>query len=350
MTHYVTDNLRLRDGNNLASRTITTLPQYTALGIIETGRTETIDGITAPWIRIVSQTGFTGWCFSGYVRQIENNIAEELAISFADKKTANFPGRERYYSSGENVLSIDLIKASTGYYIQQSPRRFQGSGRTPEILTLTVENSNVYIREIDIINNKLVTRNEIRLRSNGKTYAHIRTRLEVQNGKLQIIYLEHIPAEDRAFIWEYQDPYTFAGNLNSPIPDKVFRLTTDYLITFSGQYIFDSYKIIRRENGRIDLNLIKDAVIQIAYNQEKKCLTIPPSDLNGFLYRYSGGSIYSVNFIETIAEEPFWWTYGEGGGFSEDKFYFYKGGIALNHESSGFGEYIKYVVFFKRKL
>jgi hypothetical protein len=188
MTHYVTDNLRLRNAAALSSLTITILPKYTALRIIETGKSETIDGITAPWIKIASQTGYTGWCFSGYVRRIESDVSEALASSFAARKDGTYPG-EHDISERHNVLSIDAVKLAGGYYIQQAGRRFQGSGHAPEILTLSVENENVYIREIDIVNGQTITRNEILLQFNEKTYAHNRTKLETQNGKMQIIYL-----------------------------------------------------------------------------------------------------------------------------------------------------------------
>lgn len=76
MTHYVTVNLRLRDGGNLSDSIITILPQGTNVRIKETGNTETIDGITAPWVKIISETGYVGWCFSGFVSQLNINIQE----------------------------------------------------------------------------------------------------------------------------------------------------------------------------------------------------------------------------------------------------------------------------------
>lgn len=374
MTHYVSDNLRLRDGDNLSSRVIATLPQYMALRIIETGRTDEIDGITAPWIKIVSQTGSTGWCFSGYVSQIEDNVIEGLAAAFANRKSGTYPGR-RETPNRENVSSIDLIREATGYYIQQEARRYQAPGRAPEILTLSVENENVYIREIDIVNNELITRNEIQLQFNGRTFVHnievqvyYSTRLVLQNGRIQIIYLENTSEIRSRWIswWQYDDPYTFAGSLNTPMSDRIIRLTTDYLTTFAGEYIFDSYKIVSQENETIDTDLIMSATLNIDYNHEKKCLTIPPNNYNLYFYRRAfGTSSPSQNrqfgFVETMAEEPFYWAYGEGmRGSSERRFYFYKGGIAFTHESS-FRDYgddpetilefnTKYVVFFKKKI
>ena len=360
--HYVTANLRLRDSDDLSSDAITTLPQYTTVKILETGRTETIDGITAPWIRVVSQTGFTGWCFSGYVSQREPNTAETIAITFAERSPGTYPGTfGQNISSRENVTLIDTIKMSNGYYIQQAERRFQERGRAPEILTLSVENENVYIREIDIFNNETIVRNEIRLSFDGQTYVHNRTRLEMINGEMQIFYSEHIPDNVWRGTWDYRNAYTFAGNLVSSMPHHVFRLTTDYLITFSGQYIFDSYELINQENMTLDIDLIKRTVIQIDYDHLNKCLTISNDNLRSILRDLNRDEKF--NFIETLDNEPFWWIYGEGAGFSEERLFFYEGGIAFTYEFSGgiWGEnagvrerigerYIKYVTFFRRDI
>jgi len=359
MTHYVTGDVPLREGDSL-SPAITTLPKYTALRIIETGETETIDGIEAPWIKIESQSGYTGWCFSGYVRQIESDMAEDIARSIENRKAGTYPDDHYYFSKTEPVSSMDAVRLAGGYYLQQTGREFQGPGHTPEILALSVENEKVYIREIDMADGQTVTRNEILLQFNGKTYAHNRTKLATRNGEMQIIYGEHIipDHEWRLGTWEYDKPYTFAGALDSPLPDKVCRLTTDYLKHFAGSYVFDSYKLIRSENQTIDdVELIKNTVFQIAYRQEKKCLTVPLYDLCGF-YMYltvTGGTKWLLDFVETIPAEPFWWTYGEGVGFSEARFYFYKGGIAFTYEHSGIDftidehQYIKYVVFFRKE-
>ena len=80
MTHYVTVNLRLRDRADLNSTVITTLLQNTAIKITEIGIAETIDGIIAPWIRVISENGYSGWCFSGYVRQLGAN--QQMQFNF----------------------------------------------------------------------------------------------------------------------------------------------------------------------------------------------------------------------------------------------------------------------------
>ena len=356
ITHYTTANLRLRSSDNLDSQIIITLPQYTFFRIIETGRTETIDGITAPWIKIENLSGNVGWCFSGYMKEIGNTIIDELAIIFANRKSGSYLGvHERILT--EKITSIDLIAASAGYYIQQEERRFQDPGRASEILTLSVENENVFIREIDILNGKEIIRNEILLENDGNTYTHNCTRLETRDGKIQIVYQENVPEKSWLGSWNYNIPFTFAGYLNSAMPDTVIWLTTDFLIGFTGEYIFESYRILCQENIDINLDLIKDTLLKIDYSQKEKSLTIPYHDLTGFFER-DDRKDWVLNFVETQEKKPFWWTYGEGGaGFVEVRYFFLQGGIAFTYESSRNirdengniigNSYLKYIVFFE---
>jgi hypothetical protein len=69
-THITVDNLRLRAHSDISAEIITTLKKGTHVQILDTGKTETIDGIIAPWVKVQSLNGYTGWCFSGYLRQL----------------------------------------------------------------------------------------------------------------------------------------------------------------------------------------------------------------------------------------------------------------------------------------
>jgi hypothetical protein len=230
MTHYVTENLKLRNDANLSSSIITILPKFSSLIILETGEIETIDGITAPWIKILSHTGNTGWCFSGYVEQIEDNIAEELVLFF------------------ESI--------------------------TPGI--------------------------------------------------------------------------NIANKSNSSSPENIHRLDADYLQYFTGKYVFDSYKIISQHNTFFDIEIVKNAVIEIRYNQDKNCLS---SRSSSYIFMYN-----QIDFVETTAEEPFFRYYGEGAGNTESMLFFYKGGIAFYYSQSQYypdeeeRKELKYVVFFREKI
>jgi hypothetical protein len=70
-THITTVNLRLRENQNMADRVITTLSNGTTVQVLEIGTVATIDGITAPWVWVLSSTGYTGWCFGGYLEEIK---------------------------------------------------------------------------------------------------------------------------------------------------------------------------------------------------------------------------------------------------------------------------------------
>jgi len=355
-THYVNANLRLRENYNLSSTIITTLPKYTAIKIMGTGRSDCIDGMTAPWIKIISQTGYEGWCFSGYVETIEKNIVDKIAEDFIKREAGAYPGLYEYAGT-DNIDKLETIRLAVGYYVQQTPRRFQGSGHAPEILKLFFENDNVYIAEIDIIEKKEVFRNKIKLEYNGKTYAYNKTKLLKKDDTVQIIYLENIPEKEWLGTWEYRDPYTFAGALNNKLSDTVLHLTSEYLRSFEGQYILDSSKVVISKN--VDMNFSNQVIINIQYDQKEKCLSVSIHDLIDFYNINNRVGDYHLRFVETDPDKPFFWSYGEGVGFDEDRFFFYKGGIAFTYEYQGVifndkheivaEKKIKIVAFFEKK-
>jgi hypothetical protein len=83
-THRTTDSLRLRDAASTASLPVTTLAKGSEVQVLETGKEATIDGITAPWVMVLNGTGYTGWCFSGYlepIAQADEPAAEETLPS-----------------------------------------------------------------------------------------------------------------------------------------------------------------------------------------------------------------------------------------------------------------------------
>ncbi|WP_461255513.1 hypothetical protein [Treponema sp. R80B11-R83G3] len=283
-----------------------------------------------------------------------DTVAAEIAVDFAGRNASAIGGPPWYQGSGiENVSEIEAIIPVQGYYIQQSEKQFQG-GRSPEILVLSVKDKNVYIREIDLVKGEIVTRKEILLQFNGKTFAHNRTKLETEKGKIQIVYLENAPEKTWRGPFEYEMPYTFAGNLNDPINDNVRKFTSDYIETFTGYYGFDSCKIIKSDRDQSLFDMQDDA-LQIVYNKELKCLTV-------LFNRASRINLEPKNFIETDDERIIYWFFGEGAGYKEDRLYFYKGGIVYtrdynepyfsSQDEDGYPTRAineKYVVFFKKE-
>jgi hypothetical protein len=281
----------------------------------------------------------------------DDTIAAEIVRASLDGKFID--STRDYYDSSktENVSEIDVIILAQGYYIQLSKGRSNGKGRAPEILVLSVKEENVYIKEIDLVEGNTITRHEILLQFDGKTFAHNRTKLEARNGNIQIVYLEHIPERPWRGPFEYEEPYIFAGSLDEPINDNVRKLTSDYIKTFTGYYAFDSGKILRSSNEYFSLYHMRINALKIEYNQELKCLTLLFSE--AYSIKES-----AIDFIETDNERVFYWLFGEGAGYTDVRFFFHKGGIVYCRDHSSYGMedgeaknivYEEYVVFFKKE-
>jgi hypothetical protein len=356
-THYVVANLHLRASGSLGAAVLTTLPRYTAIAVVEQGAAATIDGIAASWIKVASQTGYTGWCFSGYVKSVEADVADTIAAAFAERKSGTYPASAAAVAA-TNAVSAEAVTAGQGYYVQQSPRHFQGSGHAPEILQLAVFAGRVFLREVDVVNGAVVTRSEIVLTPAGSTYAHGRTRLTSSPGGLAVIYLEHIPDQDWLGTGEFAEPYTFAAPPGALAGTKVHRLTSDYLKTFVGRYVVDSVKVLTSENDTVSDGDLSGVAINIGFSEQSKSLEVPAHELLDICEPGNLVGDYHLSFVETNPDEPFFWTYGLGVGFTEDRFFFYKGGIAFTHEDEGYDfdqnhhvtkrHSLKYAVFFKK--
>ena len=65
--HKTIDRLRVRENPDTGSAIVTTLDTGMQVQVLETGATETIGGISAPWVKVLAENGFTGWAFSGYL-------------------------------------------------------------------------------------------------------------------------------------------------------------------------------------------------------------------------------------------------------------------------------------------
>ena len=66
-THEVSENLLLRLNQNRGAGIIMTLIKGTKVQVLETGNSELIDGINANWVKVQTEDGYVGWCFSGYL-------------------------------------------------------------------------------------------------------------------------------------------------------------------------------------------------------------------------------------------------------------------------------------------
>ena len=69
-TYYATTTLRLRSEPDTGKdNRIASIPQGGSVELLDVGKTETIDDITAPWYRVKTANGTIGWVFSGYLSQ-----------------------------------------------------------------------------------------------------------------------------------------------------------------------------------------------------------------------------------------------------------------------------------------
>jgi len=73
-SHTATARLRVRDEPTTASLIVTTLPLGLEVQVLETGSVSTINEITAPWVKLLSAEGHTGWSFSGYLQPIAASV------------------------------------------------------------------------------------------------------------------------------------------------------------------------------------------------------------------------------------------------------------------------------------
>ena len=346
--YSIAEILPLHRGPDLSSQIIATFPKYTLLNVIEIGEIETIDGITAPWIKVIVspfKNNIVGWCFSGYIKPRSEYITDVAARFFTENRPV-IPTSKNDAVITSNVVSIEEILPAQGYYIQKGEVRPKLS-RSPEILTLTVEDGRVFVREIDIVNEEVVVRNEIPLYFDGNTFLHNNTRLEIQNGQLQIIYKKNITEDNPSVIWDFDMPYTFENDLNASFSQSLQRLSTDYLQSFSGNYVMDSFKIIEQKNWGFNERNYENLLLQVQFNQQNKCLT--------FFSRYFflNKSNFRLDFVETTHEAPFFWQLEESPeGYKESLLYFYEGAIVLfinnlHHAGEDNERILNYVVLFK---
>jgi hypothetical protein len=62
-------NLRLRSRPDTGGTVLVTIPKGTRVKLLEIGKTETVDNISAPWVKVLLEDGREGWCFSGYLKE-----------------------------------------------------------------------------------------------------------------------------------------------------------------------------------------------------------------------------------------------------------------------------------------
>ncbi len=115
-THHTTDNLRLRDEPNTSSLMVTTLSSGSAVQVLETGTSQTIEDITAPWVKVLSESGYTGWCFSGYLEEIPKEEPVIVPVSTTPEPSEHTENIEPVRSdiSDTNIFDMPIPLAVGG--------------------------------------------------------------------------------------------------------------------------------------------------------------------------------------------------------------------------------------------
>lgn len=90
-TYQTTYNLRLRTTQETTSDILTTLEKDTKVIVKEIGKKQTIDGITASWVKVQLADGTEGWCFGGY---LEEAAPDPEPVSFEQEEIKTDPDPE----------------------------------------------------------------------------------------------------------------------------------------------------------------------------------------------------------------------------------------------------------------
>lgn len=100
-TMSVSENLKLRSTEATTSEVLTVMAAGTNVKILELGHEETIDGITSNWVKVELLAGATdrdgnpiekgtiGWCYGGYLEEIETDESENPDNGITAKKSEN---------------------------------------------------------------------------------------------------------------------------------------------------------------------------------------------------------------------------------------------------------------------
>ncbi len=74
------DNLRFRETPDLKGKFIRSLIKNENLELIETGKSDTIDGVKGNWVKVKTEKGEIGWCFDAYLEEVKdvNEVKKKL--------------------------------------------------------------------------------------------------------------------------------------------------------------------------------------------------------------------------------------------------------------------------------
>ena len=147
--HKTTDRLRVRENPDTGSEIVTTLDTGTQVQLLETGTTETIGGISAPWVKVQSENGFTGWAFSGYLEPLapEQENPDSVNVNPTNLETEN-PKPENVETENLDSANPEPENVETQNLDSVSPEN--GKGNFP-VLMLSIIGGAVLVSGIAAI-------------------------------------------------------------------------------------------------------------------------------------------------------------------------------------------------------
>ncbi|GMO28972.1 MAG: hypothetical protein Pg6A_16980 [Termitinemataceae bacterium] len=119
--YYITatDNLRIRsEPDRGAENIIAMLAEGDTITLLEKGEMDSVDGIDAPWVKIKTADGTTGWVFSGYL------TAAADSETMANKTLGESPETgilESVETEAERVLNdgLEISDSADGWFMEE---------------------------------------------------------------------------------------------------------------------------------------------------------------------------------------------------------------------------------------
>jgi len=122
--YYATTNLRLRsEPDTSKNNRIAGISQGNKVVLLEVGKTETIDDISAPWYKVKTSDGTVGWVFSGYLKAT-NEAYDYIKILNGD--FSDFAGNWKNGSGDRQQLKKDGIFSDNGIKVFSLGRQPNG--------------------------------------------------------------------------------------------------------------------------------------------------------------------------------------------------------------------------------
>ena len=154
VSHKTTDRLRVRENPDTSSAIVTTLDTDTQVQLLETGATETIGGITAPWVKVLSENGFTGWAFTGYLEPLapeqENPETQNLDLVNPELENRETQNPESANQEPENVEAQNPDSENLKPENVETANPENGKGNFP-VLMLVIAGSPILVSGIAVV-------------------------------------------------------------------------------------------------------------------------------------------------------------------------------------------------------